>query len=122
MARGSDKVLPADTGRALFGGQLYHDLVKPLHQVGALLDAGYVHPGRSGRNHLRWLAASNNIPLKRADEVMDDIPFKEGNLLTGHRTIVRDGLPTSGSPARKRKCARGVFTAARCGGSGGSFR
>lgn len=60
-----------DAGTSLFDGQLYRDLVKPLHQVGALLDAGYIHPGRSGRNHLRWLAASNSIPLKRADEVLE---------------------------------------------------
>jgi len=29
-----------------------------------------VHPGRSGRNHLRWLAASNHLPLSRVDEVL----------------------------------------------------
>jgi ABC-2 type transport system ATP-binding protein len=39
--------------------------------VGALLDAGYVHPGRSGRNHLRWLAASNGISRSRVDEVLE---------------------------------------------------
>jgi len=61
----------ADGGRALFDGKPYAALRKPLHEVGALLDAGYVHPGRSGRNHLRWLAASNGLPLKRADEVLD---------------------------------------------------
>jgi ABC-2 type transport system ATP-binding protein len=38
--------------------------------VGALLDAGYVHPGRSARNHLRWLAASNGIARARVDEVL----------------------------------------------------
>ena len=35
---------------------------RPLFEIGALLDAGYVHPARSGRNHLRWLAASNGVP------------------------------------------------------------
>ncbi len=60
-----------NAGRATFQGRPYTDLARPLHEVGALLDAGYVHPGRSGRNHLRWLAASNGIKAKRADEVIE---------------------------------------------------
>jgi ABC-2 type transport system ATP-binding protein len=39
--------------------------------VGALLDAKACHPGRTGRNHLRWLALTNDIPLQRVDEVLD---------------------------------------------------
>ncbi len=42
----------------------------PLHAVGALLDASAVHPGRTARNHLAWLAASNEIPCSRVDEVL----------------------------------------------------
>lgn len=61
----------ADTGGASFGGRAYRQLSSPLHEVGALLDAGYVHPGRSGRNHLRWLAASNGLPRSRVDEVLN---------------------------------------------------
>jgi len=38
--------------------------------VGALLDAGAVHPGRSARNHLIWLADSNAISRRRVDEVL----------------------------------------------------
>ncbi len=60
-----------DTGSTSFGGRRYRDLDRPLHEVGALLDAGYVHPGRSGRNHLRWLAASNGIARSRVDEVLE---------------------------------------------------
>ncbi len=60
-----------NAGRATFQGKAYSALARPLHEVGVLLDAGYVHPGRSGRNHLRWLAASNGIPTKRADEVLE---------------------------------------------------
>ena len=51
-------------------GRLYRDLHTPLHEVGSLLDAGYVHPGRSARNHLRWLAAANGISRSRVDEVI----------------------------------------------------
>ncbi|MGB8862220.1 MAG: ATP-binding cassette domain-containing protein [Ilumatobacteraceae bacterium] len=60
-----------ETGTTLFDGRLYRALRQPLHEVGALLDAGYVHPGRSGRNHLRWLAASNGLARARVDEVLD---------------------------------------------------
>lgn len=61
----------ANAGTTMFSGQPYSALKYPLHEVGALLDASYVHPGRSARNHLRWLAASNGLPLKRADEVIE---------------------------------------------------
>ena len=60
----------ADTGTTLFDGRLYRDLPTPLHEVGSLLDAGYVHPGRSARNHLRWLATANGISRSRVDEVI----------------------------------------------------
>jgi ABC-2 type transport system ATP-binding protein len=61
----------ADTGSTSFHGRRYRDLATPLLEVGVLLDAGYVHPGRSARNHLRWLAASNGIARKRVDEVLE---------------------------------------------------
>ena len=60
-----------DGGSTSFQGRRYRDLAQPLHEVGALLDAGYVHPGRSARNHLRWLAASNGIARGRVDEVLE---------------------------------------------------
>jgi len=41
-----------------------------LTQVGALLDASALQPGRSGRNHLLWLARSQGLPARRADEVI----------------------------------------------------
>lgn len=62
-----------DSGTTTFQGKPYASFDKPLHAVGSLLDAGYVHPGRSGRNHLRWLAASNGLPVKRVDEVLAQV-------------------------------------------------
>ncbi len=59
------------SGRALIGGQPYAKLVRPLTQVGALLDANWIHPNRSARAHLRFMAGSNRIPAKRVDEVLD---------------------------------------------------
>lgn len=59
------------SGTATIGGKRYRDLTDPLCTVGALLDAKQVHPGRSARNHLRWIAAANGIPVTRVDEVLD---------------------------------------------------
>lgn len=58
------------SGTALIQGQAYHDLKDPLRTVGALLDAKWVHPNRSARAHLEWMAASNDIPKSRVDDVL----------------------------------------------------
>ncbi|QNK82327.1 ABC transporter ATP-binding protein [Nakamurella sp. PAMC28650] len=60
-------------GQALIAGKRYASLVKPLTQVGALLDANWVHPNRSARSHLRWMAASNGLSRKRVDEVLETV-------------------------------------------------
>ncbi|MFF0493853.1 ABC transporter ATP-binding protein [Nocardia sp. NPDC003482] len=57
-------------GEALIEGVPYQQLDQPLRKVGALLDAKWVHPNRSARAHLRWLAASNNLPGERVEEVL----------------------------------------------------
>jgi ABC-2 type transport system ATP-binding protein len=57
-------------GVALIDGKPYRELERPLHTVGALLDAKWVHPNRSARAHLRWLAASNDLPADRVEEVL----------------------------------------------------
>ncbi|MGV9364411.1 ABC transporter ATP-binding protein [Amycolatopsis sp. NPDC003731] len=59
-----------DAGRVLVDGVPYRELTDPLRTVGAMLDATWRHPGRSGRDHLRWLAATNGIPDKRVEEVL----------------------------------------------------
>jgi ABC-2 type transport system ATP-binding protein len=61
----------ADEGSATIGGRPYADLRHPLSQVGSLLDAAALHPARSGRNHLLWLAHSQGLGSKRVDEVID---------------------------------------------------
>ncbi len=58
-------------GRATINGRPYHDLRDPLREVGALLEAKAINPGRSARNHLRALAASNKIPFSRVEEVLE---------------------------------------------------
>ncbi|MGC8510164.1 MAG: ABC transporter ATP-binding protein [Acidimicrobiales bacterium] len=58
-------------GRATIDGRVYAELRHPLREVGALLEAKAVHPGRSARNHLLAMAASNNIAPSRVDEVLE---------------------------------------------------
>ncbi|MFJ8855436.1 ABC transporter ATP-binding protein [Streptomyces sp. NPDC102437] len=60
-------------GRALIAGRPYADLRRPLRAVGAMLDARAVHPARSGRTHLVTQARSNGIPLRRVDEVLEQV-------------------------------------------------
>jgi len=58
-------------GRATINGRPYASLAWPLREVGALLEAHAFHPGRSARAHLAALAASNDIPRSRVDDVLD---------------------------------------------------
>ena len=58
-------------GSATVNGKQYRDLVAPLHEVGALLEARAVHTGRSGYNHLLALAQTHGIPRSRVDEVIE---------------------------------------------------
>src|SRR3954462_14761773 len=58
-------------GSVTVNGRAYAESPAPLREVGALLEARALHPGRTARNHLRWLAASNGIPRTRIDEVLD---------------------------------------------------
>lgn len=48
----------------------YVSLRDPLTQVGALLDAAALQPGRTARNHLLWLAHSQGLGARRVDEVI----------------------------------------------------
>jgi ABC-2 type transport system ATP-binding protein len=65
------------SGRVAVDGQPYRDLRFPLHHVGALLEARAIHPGRSARDHLRWLADSNGISRRRVDEVLGLVGLTE---------------------------------------------
>jgi ABC-2 type transport system ATP-binding protein len=59
-----------DAGTALVNGQSYLTLRHPLREVGALLDAKAVHPGRTAAAHLLAMARSNGIPARRVAEVL----------------------------------------------------
>jgi ABC-2 type transport system ATP-binding protein len=64
-------LISATSGRASVGGTPYADLRHPAHTVGALLEADAFHPGRSGRDHLRVVAAGAGIARSRVDEVLE---------------------------------------------------
>jgi ABC-2 type transport system ATP-binding protein len=57
-------------GAATINGRAFAQLPDPARTVGAVLDAGAVHPGRSGRSHLRALARAAGIPDGRAEGVL----------------------------------------------------
>jgi ABC-2 type transport system ATP-binding protein len=59
------------SGNVTVNGSHYHDLPWPLHEVGALLEAKAIHPGRSAQAHLQMLAEVNHISRKRVGDVLE---------------------------------------------------
>jgi ABC-2 type transport system ATP-binding protein len=57
-------------GTCTFDGRPFVSIAQPMREVGALLEAKPFHPTRTARNHLRMLAAANDIPDGRVDEVL----------------------------------------------------
>ncbi|MFF7377167.1 ABC transporter ATP-binding protein [Streptomyces massasporeus] len=80
-------------GSATIGGRPYASLHEPLRHVGALLDAQAAHGSRTARDHLRVLAASNRIPDRRADEVLEE---------TGLASVARRRVRTYSLGMRQR--------------------
>jgi ABC-2 type transport system ATP-binding protein len=64
-------------GSATINGRKYADLADPLRTVGALLEAKAMHPGRSARNHLLFLAETQGLPNRRVDEVIELVGLKD---------------------------------------------
>jgi ABC-2 type transport system ATP-binding protein len=65
------------SGSALIDGNPYASLPRPLTKVGSLLDANWIHPNRSARAHLHWMARSNGLPDSRVSEVLDLVGLTE---------------------------------------------
>ncbi|MGW2637005.1 ABC transporter ATP-binding protein [Streptomyces sp. NPDC001348] len=61
------------TGAATVQGVPFHHHPRGLRHVGAVLDAGQVHGGRSAAAHLAALARGNGIPRRRVDEVLQEV-------------------------------------------------
>ena len=71
------------SGRATFGRREYRELKDPLRVVGTALEASSFHPGRSGRDHLRVLAAAAGLPDSRVDAALE----ATGMLEAGRRRV-----------------------------------
>jgi ABC-2 type transport system ATP-binding protein len=61
------------SGSVTVNGRPYRDHTAPLREVGALLDARAVHPGRSAYHHLLALAQTSGIRRSRVDEVVEAV-------------------------------------------------
>jgi ABC-2 type transport system ATP-binding protein len=57
-------------GQADIKGKPYAEIENPWTVVGTVLDCNSFHPGRTGRNHLRWVAAATGVSISRVDEVL----------------------------------------------------
>ncbi|WP_172386843.1 ATP-binding cassette domain-containing protein [Streptomyces sp. MNP-20] len=58
------------SGRCTVGGRAYATHSAPLTEVGALLEARSLHPGRSAHHHLMALAHTHGIPRSRVEHVL----------------------------------------------------
>jgi ABC-2 type transport system ATP-binding protein len=65
------------SGRALIGGRRFVELDAPARQVGAVLEAGYFHPGRTARDHLRALAIEGRVSPTRIEGVLELVGLTE---------------------------------------------
>jgi ABC-2 type transport system ATP-binding protein len=87
------------SGEARVEGQPYAALREPLQAVGAVLEAESFHPARSGRNHLRVVAAAGGIPAARVDEVLDEVELSgaAGRRVGGYSLGMRQRLSVAGA-------------------------
>jgi ABC-2 type transport system ATP-binding protein len=92
-------LVPASSGGALVAGKAYADLANPGAVMGTLLDAGAVHPGRTGRTHLRLLASTIGVPHARVDEVLDLVGLSHaaGRRVGGYSLGMRQRLGIAGA-------------------------
>jgi ABC-2 type transport system ATP-binding protein len=66
-----------NAGTATFDGVSYEQLPHPSSHVGAVLEEASFHPGRSGRNHLRVLAAAGSHPEARVQQVLEQVGLSD---------------------------------------------
>ncbi len=83
-----------DAGAATFGGRRYEELDAPSRQVGVVLEDASMHPGRSGRDHLRVLARLGRHPAARVEEVLDavELTAAAGRRVKGYSMGMRQRL------------------------------
>ncbi len=76
------------SGRVCIDGREHSELHWPLREVGALLEARALHPGRSAHSHLLSLARSNALPSARVDDVLEMVGLSE----VAHRRVGKFSL------------------------------
>ena len=92
-------LVPATPGTALVDGRPYAALPNPGAVMGTLLDAAAVHPGRTGRTHLRLLADASGVPATRVDEVLELVGLADagGRRIGGYSLGMRQRLGIAGA-------------------------
>ena len=87
------------TGTATIDGLAYHQLPDPVRQVGAALDSGSFHPGRSAIQHLRIIATATGLPRRRVDEVLGLVGLSDvaGRRVGGFSLGMRQRLSLAGA-------------------------
>lgn len=92
-------LVPATAGSTRIDGRPYDALANPAAVVGTLLDASAVHPGRTGRTHLRLMAATIGVPAARVDEVLELVGLTPaaGRRIGGYSLGMRQRLGIAGA-------------------------
>jgi ABC-2 type transport system ATP-binding protein len=92
-------LVPPSSGTATVAGRPYEQLPNPGAVMGTLLDAGAVHPGRTGRTHLRLLAATIGVTDARVDEVLGLVGLSDaaGRRIGGYSLGMRQRLGIAGA-------------------------
>lgn len=87
-------LLRPSSGEALVDGHRPAEMADPLRTIGAALEATAFHPGRSGRAHLRTLAAAARIPRSRVEEVLElvELSGAAGRRVKGYSLGMRQRL------------------------------
>ena len=115
---------PADLGNGARPRPSIFGAGRAAGQVGALLDAGAMHPGRTGRNHLRIAARTNGLPLAKVDDVIDQVGLGAAakRRIKGYSLGMRQRLGIAAPCSATRTCCSSTSRSTdsistACGGS-----
>jgi ABC-2 type transport system ATP-binding protein len=86
-------------GRALVDGREYAEIERPRETVGAVLESSGFHPARTGRDHLRVVAAAAGISSTRVDELLAFVGLARAadRRVGGYSTGMRQRLALGGA-------------------------